>query len=44
MEDDKGRRNGASRRGAGLLDGDFAETWLANVLGLIIFTLAILWD
>lgn len=34
---------GLPKRGAGLLEGDFAETWFANLLGLIIFTLAIPW-
>lgn len=30
-------------RSAGLLEGAFRETWFANVLGLVIFTLAIPW-
>ncbi|MBM3907339.1 MAG: hypothetical protein FJ363_04565 [Gemmatimonadetes bacterium] len=34
---------GLPRRGAGQLDGAFSETWFANVMGLVIFTLAIPW-
>ena len=34
---------GLPRRGSGLLEGAFAETWFANVMGLVVFTLAIPW-
>lgn len=34
---------GLPLRSAGRLEGAFSETWFANVLGLVIFTLAIPW-
>lgn len=34
---------GLPLRSAGQLDGAFRETWFANVLGLVIFSLAIPW-
>lgn len=34
---------GLPLRGAGRLDGAFSETWFANVMGLVIFSLAIPW-
>lgn len=34
---------GLPLRSAGQLDGPFAETWFANLVGLVIFTLAIPW-
>lgn len=35
---------GLPLRSAGQLDGAFRETWFANVMGLVIFSLAIPWD
>ncbi len=34
---------GLPMRSAGTLEGAFAETWFANVMGLVIFPLAIPW-
>jgi hypothetical protein len=34
---------GLPMRGAGQLEGQFAETWFANLLGLVIFPLVIPW-
>jgi hypothetical protein len=34
---------GLPLRGAGALEGPFAETWFANLLGLVIFPLVIPW-
>lgn len=34
---------GLPLRSAGALEGAFAETWFANVMGLVIFSLAIPW-
>jgi hypothetical protein len=34
---------GLQLRSAGLLEGAFRETWFANVMGLVIFSLAIPW-
>lgn len=34
---------GLPLRSAGQLDGAFGETWFANVMGLVIFSLAIPW-
>ena len=34
---------GIPLRSAGQLDGAFSETWFANVMGLVIFSLAIPW-